>query len=142
MQSLEKLALASKSLDIIITSDVMEHVRLDGEAHSEIARTLKDGGIYLFTVPHSRQSETTLSRVVVHDAQRPDLDEHVLPAEYHGDTDSRGSSSLSYRVYGRDLDEELLELGLSTAYEMKDDDHHAIFESELFTCTRTSRLLK
>ena len=139
VQSLERLGFANESLDLVVTSDVMEHVRLDREAHQEIARTLRDGGVYLFTVPHSRGMAKTLRRVVVHDALRPELDEHVLPAEFHGDTGSRGSTSLAYRVYGRDLDEELQKLGLHTAYEFENDGQIAIFDSELFYCTRIAR---
>ena len=45
-QNLECLTFASESLDIVITSDVMEHVRLDEQAHHEIHRVLKPGGLY------------------------------------------------------------------------------------------------
>ena len=37
--------------DLVVTSDVMEHVRLDDKAHREIHRVLADGGVY---VSHDR----------------------------------------------------------------------------------------
>src|SRR6185312_11823898 len=43
---------ADDSLDVIMTSDVMEHVRDDAGAHREIYRCLRTGGVYLFTVPY------------------------------------------------------------------------------------------
>ena len=46
-QNLECLTFADESLDIVITSDVMKHVRLDDRAHREIHRVLKPGGIYM-----------------------------------------------------------------------------------------------
>src|SRR5437016_14407750 len=51
-KNIEQLTFPDNSFDIVITSDVMEHVRLDERAHQEIQRVLKPGGIYLFTVPH------------------------------------------------------------------------------------------
>ena len=40
--------------DIVLTSDVMEHVRLERAAHARSAACCKPGGVYLFTVPHFR----------------------------------------------------------------------------------------
>lgn len=44
-QNLECLTFADESLDLVITSDVMEHARLDDRVHREIYRVLKPGGI-------------------------------------------------------------------------------------------------
>lgn len=43
-QSLEQLTHADASLDIVITIDVMENVRLDDRAHRKIYRVLKPCG--------------------------------------------------------------------------------------------------
>ena len=76
-QDLQRLTFADASIDIIVTSDVMEHVRLPERAHAEIRRVLRAGGHYVFTVPHGRMAET-LVRVKVHDPDRPALDEHLM----------------------------------------------------------------
>ena len=67
-QNLEALTFPDASFDVVLTSDVLEHVRLDGRAHAEIRRVLKPGGAYVFTVPHFRD-RTTLTRVEVVDPQ-------------------------------------------------------------------------
>ena len=73
-QNLEQLTFSDNSFDIVITSDVMEHVRLDDRAHQEIRRVLKPGGVYLFTVPHFRVKSESLIRVAVNDPLDPSKD--------------------------------------------------------------------
>ena len=115
-QNLERLTFADASFDLVITSDVMEHVRLDGLAHAEIRRVLAPGGAYLFTVPHSRAMAETMHRVVVRDPLDPSKDDFVMEREYHGDANDPENAALSFRVYGTDLDETLRALGLQVDY--------------------------
>lgn len=133
-QNLERLSFPDNSFDIVITSDVMEHVRLDGDAHSEIRRVLKPGGVYIFTVPHFRHQRETLVRVAVTDPSDPSKDVYLMEREYHGDANSEEDRALVYRVYGTDLDEILNELGFEVEYEKQDDPQHAIMNTELFYC--------
>lgn len=115
-QNLERLTFADSSFDLVITSDVMEHVRLDALAHAEIRRVLAPGGAYLFTVPHSRAMAATMHRVVVRDPLDPSQDDFVMEREYHGDTNDPENAALSFRVYGTDLDDTLRDLGLQVDY--------------------------
>ncbi len=136
-QNLECLTFADESLDIVITSDVMEHVRLDHLAHKEIYRVLRPGGIYLFTVPHMRSLERTLIRTKVVDPQDPSKDVHLLEPEYHGDTNAKhGDGVLAYRVYGTDLDKELNELGFDVLYTKEDFPVQGIMNTELYYCRK------
>lgn len=138
-QNLECLTFADKSLDIVITSDVMEHVRLDETAHREIHRVLKPGGVYIFTVPHDRSLEDTLVRVQVSDPADPRKDVHLLEPEYHGDTNSdEGGGVLSYRVYGKDLDGFLVSLGFEVEYFRKELVANGIMNTELFYCRKST----
>jgi len=138
-QNLECLTFADASLDMVITSDVMEHVRLDDRAHREIYRVLKPGGIYVFTVPHNRTSEDTLIRVQVTDPTDPTKDVYLLEPEYHGDTNSdEGGGVLSYRVYGRNLEQFLKELGFHVEYTKEDMPERGILNTELYYCRKTS----
>jgi glycosyltransferase involved in cell wall biosynthesis len=118
------------SFDIVITSDVMEHVRLDERAHQEIRRVLKPGGIYLFTVPHFRHQSESITRVVVTDPLDPSKDQFVMQKEYHGG-DHR---PLSYRSYGTDLDRYLESLGFTVDYSKQDFPEIGIMNTELFFC--------
>ena len=133
-QDLESLTYPDSSFDIVITSDVMEHVRLDEVAHREIRRVLKPGGVYLFTVPHNRLEFETLQRVGV-SPDGPVGDVHLLEPEYHNDANCEtGDGALSYRVYGRDLDSYLSDLGFSVEYTSEDTPAAGIMSTELFYC--------
>lgn len=136
-QNLECLTFPDASLDIVITSDVMEHVRLDDRAHREIHRVLRVGGIYIFTVPHNRAWDKTLTRVQVIDPNDPSKDVHLLEPEYHGDTNSDGDGGvLSYRVYGRDIEDFLSELGFQVEYFKEDIYETGILNTELYYCRK------
>jgi hypothetical protein len=50
-QNLEHQTFEDESFDIIITQDVFEHIFNPEKAFREIARTLKNGGAHIFTVP-------------------------------------------------------------------------------------------
>lgn len=133
-QNLEALTFAENSFHIVITSDVMEHVRLDEKAHHEIRRVLKSGGIYLFTVPHFRSSRETFVRVAVTDPADPTKDQFLTEKEYHGDANAEDGQALSYRAYGTDLDETLGKLGFTVDYSKQDFPEIGILNTELFFC--------
>lgn len=138
-QNLECLTFADGSLDIVITSDVMEHVRLDDRAHSEIYRVLKPGGIYIFTVPHDRAWAETLIRVQTTDPEDSSKDVHLLEPEYHGDTNSDGGGGvLAYRTYGRDIEKHLSELGFEVEYTREDIEHLGVLNTELYYCRKVA----
>lgn len=138
-QNLECLTFADESLDLVITSDVMEHVRLDQRAHREIYRVLKPGGIYIFTVPHDRSWDQTLVRVQVTDPGDPSKDAYLMEPEYHGDTNNEsGGGVLAYRTYGRDLDSELQGLGFEVEYARDNVPQNGILNAELFYCRKAN----
>jgi SAM-dependent methyltransferase len=136
-QNLERLTFPDASFDLVVTSDVMEHVRLDDRAHAEIARVLRPGGVYVFTVPHWRDRHDTFVRVRVHDPDDPSRDEYVTEPEYHGDANAAdGRGALSYRSYGTVIDEDLAALGFDVTYTFEQEDVHAIRNCELFYCVK------
>ncbi len=47
----EKLPFQNSSFDVVIASDVLEHITDDAAAVQEVARVLKPGGIFIVTVP-------------------------------------------------------------------------------------------
>jgi len=77
-QDITALTFADNSFDLIVSSDVLEHVpRLD-RAFRETARVLRPGGAHLFTVP---PRPSTRARAEVVDGKI----QHLLPPEYHLD---------------------------------------------------------
>jgi len=139
-QDLQALTFPDGSFDIVVTSDVMEHVRLDEVAHREIHRVLKDGGIYLFTVPHSRAWPRTLVRRRIVEPDDPSRDVDDLPPEYHDDTNSAEGGALAYRAYGTDLDLFLSGIGFSVDYTREDVPGLCIHSTELFFCRKVSAM--
>jgi hypothetical protein len=133
-QDLERLTFADASFDVVLTSDVMEHVRLEQRAHEQVRRVLKPGGIYLFTVPHFRD-RTTIDRVKIVDPADPSRDVDVLPREYHGDANAEDGRALAYRSFGTDLDGKLRGLGFEVEYTKRDFPENGILNTELFFCT-------
>jgi SAM-dependent methyltransferase len=86
------------AFDVVITSDILEHVRHPDLAFAEISRVLASGGKHIFTVPTNVPfSRPTIKRV---DVEGPE-DIHILPAAYHGD--GKGGRSVVYNEFGDDL---------------------------------------
>ena len=91
----QKLHYEDGSFDLVIASDVFEHIRHDAEAMRELQRVLRTGGELVLTVPYDHERAHTVQRV---DTSGPG-DVHLLPPQYHGG----GGHTLAYREYGRDL---------------------------------------
>lgn len=106
---LEALGFADASFDLVITSDILEHVRRPRAALAEIARILRPGGWHVFTVPLQHPAaQRTVARVDT----STDEDRMLLPAAYHGD--GRGGRSLVYNDFGLDIVELLNGCGFSS----------------------------
>lgn len=87
-ENLECLTFADETIDLHITQDVLEHVLDPAAAFREIARTLKPGGLHIFTVPLVRKILPSQVR-----ARRADSDIfHYLPEAYHGNPVGDGFS--------------------------------------------------
>jgi hypothetical protein len=97
------------SFDLVVTSDILEHVRRPRQAFAEIRRILRPGGHHVFTIP-------TPVPLPPHSVARVDssgeTDIHLLPPAYHGSGD--GGRSLVYTDFGEDLLADLAALGLPT----------------------------
>lgn len=109
-EDLRHLTLADESFDLVVTSDIFEHIRDPMPAFAELYRVLRPGGYHIFTVPLCWPLRpTTVARV---DWSGPD-DVFLMPPEYHGSpTDPRGS--LVYTDFGMDLPDQLRELDFET----------------------------
>lgn len=95
-QDITRLTFADASLDLIVSSDVLEHVPDAAAAFAESARVLRPGGAHVFTVPPRL---VTRRRAFLRDG---DIEYVVLPPEYHSDPLDPGGV-LTYWDYGPDL---------------------------------------
>ncbi|HLL71597.1 MAG TPA: methyltransferase domain-containing protein [Pyrinomonadaceae bacterium] len=116
-EDLQRTSFADETFDIVLTFEVFEHVPDAAAAEREVARILKAGGIYCFTVPFLLDSE--------HDLVLAELDEageikyHAEP-QYHGDPIRPEEGILVYRLFSyRDLRRRFEELGCTfTTYRL------------------------
>jgi len=123
---LQQASFPSNRFDVILTSDVMEHVRDDDRAHMEIFRCLRPGGAYLFTVPFVEGRAQTRQLVDTRTAE----DVFLEPPHYHGDPIC--GEILAYRIYGRDLIERLQQAGFQARFEKLEVATEGIFEGGYF----------
>jgi SAM-dependent methyltransferase len=91
-----RLTYPDASLDLVLSSDTLEHVSDFRTALAETRRVLRPGGRHVFTVPVVWTQATTDTR-----AQIGDDGEivHLMPALYHG----RGSGAYRFIPVGADL---------------------------------------
>jgi SAM-dependent methyltransferase len=79
-ENLEAMSFADQSIDIHVTQDVLEHVFEPARAFQEIARTLRPGGMHIFTVPLVTKERPSRVRAQMVGGQVVYLE----PAQYHG----------------------------------------------------------
>lgn len=108
-QNLMSLTYPDESFDLVITSDIFEHVRKPYQAFEEIRRVLRPGGIHVFSIPllHPMPANT-VSRVDTSGAD----DIFVLEPHYHGGPGN--GKHLVYTDFGADMLEALAAMGLET----------------------------
>ena len=108
-QNLEALTFGDSAYDVVITSDIFEHVRRPMAGFREVHRVLRPAGVHVFTVPVSVPLRPATVRRV---DTSGDADVHLLEPRYHGD--GAGGRSLVYTDFGVDLIEDLAGIGFDT----------------------------
>jgi SAM-dependent methyltransferase len=129
---LQALAFKDETFDIIIASEVFEHVREDVKGFREVFRTLKNGGTFLLTVPYNHQLEKTNIFVKING----DRDVFLVPPRYHGG----GGNTLAYREYGRDLLGLLNSIGFAVGYIEPALPFFQIYKSKMMICQKSPYL--
>lgn len=108
-EDVQQLSYASRSFDLVVHTEVMEHVPDDGRGFAELCRVLRPGGCTLFTVPLTGLPET-LERARL----QPDGSiEHLAEPCYHVDPNQGGAGILAFRDYGNDILERLQVAGFT-----------------------------
>lgn len=133
-ENLEELTFEDNKFDLFITQDVMEHVFNPEKAFAEIARVLKPMGMYVFTVPYSRDSAQTEFRAKM----EGNVIDYVKEPQYHKNpVDPEGS--LVTVDYGRDLPKLINEWsGLYTTIYRTIDKYYGLDGEfiEVFVCVK------
>ena len=101
-QDLQALTFDDASFDVVLTSDVLEHVADLDRSLNEIRRVLKHGGHHVFTIPADPERAHTIERAHLKGATVV----HDLAPVYHGDS-MRGDGILAFRDFGADAAERL-----------------------------------
>jgi len=107
-ENLESLTLPENTFDIVLTSDVLEHVADLDKALSEIKRVLKPGGRHIFTIPVDQDLPETKERARIKGGQL----EHLMKPVMHGDS-IRAEGILAFRDFGADVLHYLTREGLA-----------------------------
>ena len=114
-QNLMRLTYKSDSFDVVLSSDIFEHVRRPFVGFREVDRVLKPGGLHIFSIPlQQRLTEDTIARIDTSGAE----DVPLLPKHYHG-TPSR-ERSLVYTDFGADMKEIMANDGIELVMESPD----------------------
>jgi SAM-dependent methyltransferase len=95
-EDLQRLSFADESLDLVVTADVMEHVPDAPAAEREIARVLRRGGVYTFSIPFYFNLEHDRVRAVL---RGDGTVEHFEEPQYHGDPVRPAEGILVYRDF-------------------------------------------
>ena len=111
-ESLLGLTFPDCSFDFILSFDVLEHIPDYPQALRECFRTLRPGGVVLFTVPFLRGCDKTVVRARVDASGQI---EHILPPEYHGDP-INSDGCLCFYHFGWDLLDALKEVGFTECF--------------------------
>ncbi|MEB0110450.1 class I SAM-dependent methyltransferase [Variovorax sp. RTB1] len=110
-EDLRALSFPSDSIDLVMSSDVMEHMPDPYAAHREILRVLKPGGTHIFTVPFVATMATDQIRAKLVDGEIQYLEEKA----FHGDPVRPDEGVLVWTIFGLEMFARLEALGFETA---------------------------
>ncbi len=95
-------------MDLIVSSDVFEHVPNPFTAFKGCCQVLKSGGTMLTTIPFYNGSDKSIVRVEVNDSKLY----NIFPAVYHGNPVSK-DGALVFKDFGWDIFDQFYNAGFS-----------------------------
>ena len=98
-EDLMSLSYNDSMFDLLINTDVLEHVPDISIAFSEISRVLKKNGMFIFTVPVIFERET-LQRTIVN---KENEIEFIESKSFHGEYTLQSSDYLVFYEFGKDI---------------------------------------
>lgn len=122
-QDLMATSFESNSIDLMLSSDVFEHIPDPYKAFAEVHRILKPGGRHIFTVPFYQETY----RDEVRSTLTPDgTIQHLLPPIYHHDP-LRPEGILVYTIFSLEMLLKLSDIG----YQIKMYRLHQVWQGVL-----------
>ena len=112
-QDLQHLSFAKDQFNLVLSSDVFEHMPRPYDAHREVFRILKSGGRHIFTVPFSPADHLDDVRAEMIDGEIVYHGEKM----FHGDPVRPDSGVLVWTIFGRQMLDELRVIGFRTTFE-------------------------
>lgn len=109
-EDLQALSFGDMSFDVVLSSDVLEHMPHPYQAHREIFRVLKPGGRHIFTVPYGESTLRDDVRATLVDGEIV----YNAPALYHGDPVRPDEGILVWNIFGVEMLVRLAEAGFKT----------------------------
>lgn len=109
-EDLMDLSFDDESIDIVLSSDVLEHVSRPYDAHREIWRVLKPNGRHIFTVPFHPKEFLDETRAAHDENGELRLIKEPL---YHGDP-LRSDGALVYTIFSLQMLAEMKKIGFRT----------------------------
>lgn len=106
-EDLQALSFGDASFDVVLSSDVLEHLPDPYRAHREIFRVLKSGGRHIFTVPYSETMPRDNVRASLVDGKIV----HHAEALYHEDPVRLTEGILVWTIFGLEMLVRLDEIG-------------------------------
>jgi SAM-dependent methyltransferase len=110
-QDVMNMSLPSESIDLLITTDVFEHVPMPYKGHEEVLRVLRPGGRHVLTIPFY---EGVVSDVVQAEIVNGQIVHHVEHPEYHLDP-VHPEGCLVFTAFGLEMLVKLDKLGFDVA---------------------------
>lgn len=108
-EDLMALTFPDASFDLVVTSDIFEHVRKPFVGFAEVHRVLRPGGRHIFSIPVQEPwRATTVARVDTTGEE----DVNILEPRYH--LGPGNSQHIVYNDFGRDLVDGLADVGFDT----------------------------
>lgn len=110
-QDLQDLSFKDNSIDLVLSSDVFEHVADPYLAHREVHRVLKKNGKHIFTVPFHQLDYADDQRAVIENGELAYLKDPI----FHGDPVSlRPEGALVFNIFSLEMLVKLSEIGFRT----------------------------
>jgi len=107
-EDLEALSFPGESLDVVVTSDVFEHLADPYRGHAEVYRVLKDGGRHIFTVPFHRTAYHDDVRARVADSGEVEM---LAEPIVHHDPLRPSDGALVFTIFGLEMLARLRSIG-------------------------------
>lgn len=110
-QDLMNLSLSNESVDLVISSDVFEHIPDPYKAHKEVYRVLKSGGRHIFTVPFYQTEFLDEDRTIINSKGNTVFLKEPI---YHEDSIRPEKGALVYKIFSLEMLIKLRKIGFRT----------------------------